>query len=371
MATAASPSTATGSYRRRRSPRRGRPSGSSSRRATTRRSPRGREPVVDGVVAVLDDSLNRAPIALAVVALPGRDVVVEPPVTSLARSDQRQLPSDQLARRGARQLVHELDPLRHLVAGERPPQCDAQLGGARPASPRKTTTAVTASCHSGSARPTAAASATAGWRSSTSSTSAGSTFSPPVTIMSPSRSVDVEKAVVVDPARGRRCAASRPRRRRRGDRRALDPGSRRPGSAGGWSAAAGRPTRRGSRPRPARASSPATRSRSSHTVWTTVAPRRSASSSTSRGTGPPPTSTARSGSRSTSASSRRASWVGDERDQRDPVALERRRDPVGVEAVVDDRRRAVDDAAHHDREPADVVQRAGSRANGPSARRRG
>src|SRR5581483_2216251 len=53
---------------------------------------------------------------------------------------------------------------------------------------RRTTTASTASCHSGSARPIAAASATSGWLSRTSSTSAGSTFSPPETITSPSRS---------------------------------------------------------------------------------------------------------------------------------------------------------------------------------------
>ena len=45
------------------------------------------------------------------------------------------------------------------------------------------------------------------------------------------------------------------------------------------------------------------------------------------------------------------------RDQGHPVALERARDPVDVEAVVDDRGGPVDDAAHDDREPADVEQR--------------
>src|SRR3954451_18755861 len=52
----------------------------------------------------------------------------------------------------------------------------------------RTTTAVTACCHSGSSRPITAASATSGWRSSTFPPSAGATFSPPLTIMSSIRS---------------------------------------------------------------------------------------------------------------------------------------------------------------------------------------
>ena len=48
---------------------------------------------------------------------------------------------------------------------------------------------------------------------------------------------------------------------------------------------------------------------------------------------------------------------GDHRDQGHAVALERLGDPVDVEAVVDHRRGPVDDAAHDDREPADVKQR--------------
>ena len=45
------------------------------------------------------------------------------------------------------------------------------------------------------------------------------------------------------------------------------------------------------------------------------------------------------------------------RDDRDPVALQRRGDPVDVEAVVEHRGGAVDHRAHHDREPRDVAQR--------------
>ena len=68
---------------------------------------------------------------------------------------------------------------------------------------------------------------------------------------------DVEEAVLVDPARGRRCAASRPRRRPRGRPSGPGRGSRRPGSAGGWSAAAAPPSRGAGARRRATASSPA------------------------------------------------------------------------------------------------------------------
>ena len=56
------------------------------------------------------------------------------------------------------------------------------------ASGRRTTTAYGDSPHSAEGTPTTATSATAGWPVITLSTSAGYTFSPPVTIMSLSRS---------------------------------------------------------------------------------------------------------------------------------------------------------------------------------------
>ena len=75
----------------------------------------------------------------------------------------------------------------------RPPWAPCSARAARPthsrsscgsAGSRSTTLAVTASPHSGSGRPNTAASATAGWASRAASTSAGATFSPPVTIVS-------------------------------------------------------------------------------------------------------------------------------------------------------------------------------------------
>ena len=76
-----------------------------------------------------------------------------------------------------------------LKPGQRLGAVAAQVVRASTSEPlSSTTTAVTACCHSGSSRPITAASATCGWRSSTSSTSAGTTFSPPLTIMSSIRS---------------------------------------------------------------------------------------------------------------------------------------------------------------------------------------
>src|SRR5690242_6853148 len=64
----------------------------------------------------------------------------------------------------------------------------------------RTTTAHGDSPHSSEGTPTTATSATAGWPVSMLSTSAGYTFSPPVTIMSVSRSCRVEVAVGVEGA---------------------------------------------------------------------------------------------------------------------------------------------------------------------------
>ena len=82
---------------------------------------------------------------------------------------------------------------------------------------RSTTLAVTASPHSGSGRPNTPASATAGCASSAASTSAGATFSPPVTIVSDLRPTIVQTAGVVEAAEvaGVQDAAA-------GDGRALD-----------------------------------------------------------------------------------------------------------------------------------------------------
>ena len=104
------------------------------------------------------------------------------------RRSSAQRSPHQLARRRARQRRGQLDPLRDFEAGERLAAEAAQLVGGDLGAVASTTTAVTACCHSGSSRPTTAASATAGWRSSTSSTSAGTTFSPPLTIRSSIRS---------------------------------------------------------------------------------------------------------------------------------------------------------------------------------------
>ena len=60
----------------------------------------------------------------------------------------------------------------------------------------------------------------------------------------------------------------------------------------------------------------------------------------------------------------------DERDDRDPVLLERGGDAVDVEPVVEHRGGAVDDRAHDDPEAGDVARAAGSRASGPRARPR-
>ena len=95
-----------------------------------------------------------------------------------------------------------------------------RLGGAA----RRTTLAVTASPHSGSGRPKTPASATAGWASSAASTSAGATFSPPVTIVSALRPMTCRRPVSSRRPRSpvRRTPAAA---RRSGPRR----GSRRPG----------------------------------------------------------------------------------------------------------------------------------------------
>ena len=95
----------------------------------------------------------------------------------------------QLARGVARQLGRELRTRFGTLNGASDAAQWRRSSSASGEAPsRGTTTATTASCHSASGRPTAAASATSGWRRRTSSTSAGITFSPPVTMTSPSRS---------------------------------------------------------------------------------------------------------------------------------------------------------------------------------------
>ncbi len=85
----------------------------------------------------------------------------------------------------------ERNPLRDLVRRERPRAVGAQLLDARARRRRRpraaTTTALTASPHCSSATPNTPASSTGGWLSSTDSTSAGATFSPPLMIVSARR----------------------------------------------------------------------------------------------------------------------------------------------------------------------------------------
>ena len=100
----------------------------------------------------------------------------------------------QLAGLRARQRLDQLEGLRHLERGEPPGAVVAQLRRPSTVSPgRGTTSAVTASPHSGSARAKTAASATAGCAARIASTSAGATFSPPVRIMSPLRPVTTRR----------------------------------------------------------------------------------------------------------------------------------------------------------------------------------
>ena len=114
-----------------------------------------------------DHGLPERAEALAAGGLSGRSATGRGPGSS-------QRPAHQLPRRGPRQRRGELDPLRDLERR----RGLARSGGAGRrrlvAEPlRRTTIAVTACCHSGSSRPTTAASTTSGWRISTCSTSAG------------------------------------------------------------------------------------------------------------------------------------------------------------------------------------------------------
>ena len=144
----------------------------------------------------------------------------------------------------------------------------------------------------------------------------------------------------------------------RGRRSGPGPGSRRPGSAGGWSAAAAPPSRACARGlRRARASSPARRSRSGRRSG----PRSRRARSPPRAPRRAP-ARRRRGPRAAAAgrrpaSSSRASCVGTTEIRVTPSPSSDARDPVDVEAVVDDRGGPVDDAAHDDREAADVEQR--------------
>ena len=194
-------------------------------------------------------------------------------------SGQRPLPH-QLARGGARQRRRELDPLRHLEPGQRLGAVAAQLVRRRPRQPL---------CEDDDARSPPAATRgprgrpprrrrPAGWRSSTSSTSAGITFSPPLTIMSSIRSLDVEEALLVDAAEVAGVQPAVGVGAARGDGRALDEdlavldpqvgGQQRPPGGAELAPGVGR----------APASSPASRSRSGRRSGRRSRPRPSASS---------------------------------------------------------------------------------------------
>ena len=209
----------------------------------------------------------------------------------------------------------------------------AQLGRRRRGA-RRTTWAATASPHSGSGRPNTPASATAGCASRAASTSAGITFSPPVTIVSTLRP-GTSRRPRASRRRGRRCAGARR------DGRAVDDDlpvggdvTRSPGAAartsrcprlrdGHRGARLGEPVGRRDRPAgSARASSSAGRRA-----------RRRASRRAARAGG--------------WRSSSRASWVGTS----EAIVTSSR------SAGPEHRRRAVDRRAQQHHQPADVAQR--------------
>ena len=136
------------------------------------------------------------------VAARAQPAAARPSAPGSARGSPRRPPSPRtlaqvappdLAGLRARERGDELEGLGHLVRREPggAVRCSWLASTRTPA--RGTTSAVTASPHSASARAKTAASATAGWAASTASTSAGATFSPPVTIMSPLRPVTTSR----------------------------------------------------------------------------------------------------------------------------------------------------------------------------------
>ena len=68
----------------------------------------------------------------------------------LAPAGSGKLPAEELAGGGPGQLGDEVDPLRHLVGGERGRQWERSSSSSASAPSRSTTSAQTASCHSGS-----------------------------------------------------------------------------------------------------------------------------------------------------------------------------------------------------------------------------
>src|SRR6266540_1215093 len=152
--------------------------------------------LVIGVVAVRHVVAEERADRLAVVRLPRLDVGGQPAVdaflvhrSSSQRSARRSSLPD--AVRGSSETNSKR--FGTLWEASDSVQCRRRSSGLAATPSRSTTNAVTSSCHFASGRPTAAASATSGWRSRTSSTSAGSTFSPPETITSPSLSSTYRK----------------------------------------------------------------------------------------------------------------------------------------------------------------------------------
>ena len=96
-----------------------------------------------------------------------------------------------------------------LKPASRSTQCARSRAGFRPEPGRATTSAVTASPHSGCGREKTADSTTSGCSASTPSTSDGATFSPPVMITSPLRPVTTSRPVGPRSGPGRPCAGSR------------------------------------------------------------------------------------------------------------------------------------------------------------------
>ena len=102
-------------------------------------------------------------------------------------------------------------PARALMRATTTPARDSL---ARVSTPSRTTKATGTWPNSGSSRPTTATAATAGSALTTSSISRGKTFSPPRLMTSSLRATEVEVTVGVAVARGLRCGASRPGRKR-------------------------------------------------------------------------------------------------------------------------------------------------------------
>ena len=218
-------------------------------------------------------------------------------------------PAHQLARGRARQRRRQLDPLRHLEAGQRLGAVAAQLVRGRRGAAlehddrghRLLPLGVLAADHGGVGDLGVAQQHLLDFGRDDVLAAADDHVVDPVLDVEEAFLVDAAEVAGVQPAVGVGAAG--------GDGRALDEDLAVAGCAGGWSAAAGRRSRACAWRRPGPASSPASRSRSGRRSGPRWRPWRSPLRSGSSGTGPPPTRIARGPERSAPASSSRVSIV--------------------------------------------------------------